>query len=248
MEHNSAFKNGLSDRDIHSRMTNNNHKYTRREILNRGAAGIGLAAMAPLAPLMLTGCDSRTPELDPVKVGILHSQTGTMAISEISLVDMEIMAIEEINAAGGVLGRMIKPVIEDARSRSADIFPKKAAKLLLEDRVAAVFGCWTSSSRIAVLPVFEEHNGLLFYPLQYEGNECSRNVIYTGLAPNQQIIPAIDWLVSGKGGVEDASSCSARTMSTPEQLTTLSKSMPKNMAQRLSANSTLRWVNVITKP
>ena len=181
-------------------MINDKHKVTGRELLNRGAAAIGLTAMAPLAPLMLTGCDSRAPEPSTVKVGILHSQTGTMAISEISLVDMEMMAIEEINAAGGVLGRMIQPVIEDARSRSADIFPKKAAKLLVEDKVAAVFGCWTSASRIAVLPVFEEHNGLLFYPLQYEGNECSRNVVYTGLAPNQQIIPAIDWLVSGEGG------------------------------------------------
>ena len=181
-------------------MTDKNHYVTRRQLLNRGATAAGMAAVAPLAPLMLTGCDRRPVERDPVKVGILHSQTGTMAISEISLVDMEIMAIEEINAAGGVLGRMIQPVIEDARSRSEDIFPKKAAKLLLEDRVAAVFGCWTSASRIAVLPVFEEHNGLLFYPLQYEGNECSRNIIYTGLAPNQQILPAIEWLVSGKGG------------------------------------------------
>ena len=156
--------------------------------------------MTALAPLMLSGCDSQKPEQATVKVGILHSQTGTMAISEISLVDMEIMAIEEINAAGGVLGRMIQPVIEDARSRSADVFPKKATKLLVEDKVAAVFGCWTSSSRIAVLPVFEKHNGLLFYPLQYEGNECSRNIIYTGLAPNQQIIPGIDWLTSAEGG------------------------------------------------
>jgi urea transport system substrate-binding protein len=113
---------------------------------------------------------------------------------------MEIMAIEEINAAGGVLGKQIQPVIEDARSRAEDIFPRKAAKLLQEDQVAAVFGCWTSASRKAVLPVFEEQNGLLFYPLQYEGNECSRNVIYTGLAPNQQILPAIDWLISSFGG------------------------------------------------
>lgn len=180
-------------------MTNKN-AFTRRQLLNRSAGAIGLTALAPLAPVILSGCGSQKPEQEVVKVGILHSQTGTMAISEISLVDMEIMAIEEINAAGGVLGRMIQPVVEDARSRSADIFPKKATKLLVEDRVAAVFGCWTSSSRIAVLPAFEEHNGLLFYPLQYEGNECSRNIIYTGLAPNQQIIPGIDWLTSEQGG------------------------------------------------
>ena len=181
--------------------SNSEHGFTRREILGRGASAVGLTAVAPLAPLLLGGCEgAEAPEPEIVKVGILHSQTGTMAISEISLVDMEIMAIEEINAAGGVLGRQVVPVIEDTRSRSEDVFPKKARKLLEEDRVAAVFGCWTSSSRVAVKPVFEELNGLLYYPLQYEGNECSRNIIYTGLAPNQQILPAIEWLVSGQGG------------------------------------------------
>ena len=181
-------------------MTKSQNTLTRRALLRRSASAIGLTAAAPLAPLMLAGCDEKLPEQELVKVGILHSQTGTMAISEISLADMEIMAIEEINAAGGVLGKKIQPVIEDARSRADDIFPKKAEKLLREDRVAAVFGCWTSASRIAVLPVFEQYNGLLFYPLQYEGNECSRNVIYTGLAPNQQILPAIEWLMSPQGG------------------------------------------------
>jgi urea transport system substrate-binding protein len=182
------------------RIVKNERIYTRRELLRGSASTIGLAAAAPLAPLWLAGCGAETSRQDSVKVGILHSLTGTMAISEISLADMEIMAIEEINAAGGVLGKKIEPVIEDARSRVEDVFPKKAAKLLLQDRVAAVFGCWTSASRKAVLPVFEEHNGLLFYPLQYEGNECSRNIIYTGIAPNQQILPAIDWLVSSRGG------------------------------------------------
>ncbi len=174
---------------------------TRRDLLRRSAGAASLAAAAPLAPLLLSGCDRRASyEPDSVKVGIMHSLTGTMAISEISLADMEMMAIEEINAAGGVLGKMIEPVIEDTRSRAVDIFPKKATKLLQEDKVAVVFGCWTSTSRKAVLPIFEELNGLLFYPLQYEGNECSRNIIYTGMAPNQQIIPAIDWLVSAYGG------------------------------------------------
>lgn len=185
----------MSKRDIPGKPV-----YSRRQLLRCGAGSIGLAATAPLAPLLLSGCGSGGSTDEYVKVGILHSLTGTMAISEISLADMEIMAIEEINAAGGVLGRKIQPVIEDARSRVEDIFPKKAAKLLREDRVAAVFGCWTSASRKAVLPIFEEHNGLLFYPLQYEGNECSRNIVYTGLAPNQQILPAIDWLVSSRGG------------------------------------------------
>ena len=110
------------------------------------------------------------------------------------------MAIDEINAKGGVLGRRIEPIVEDGRSRFTTVFPMKARKLLVEDKVAVVFGCWTSSSRKAVLPVFEESNGLLFYPVQYEGNESSRNIVYTGAAPNQQILPAVDWLMSEAGG------------------------------------------------
>jgi urea transport system substrate-binding protein len=152
-----------------------------------------------LAPVTLSGC-TRSAGVPPIKVGLLHSQTGTMAISETSLRDTGVMAIEEINAAGGVLGRMIEPVIEDTRSRFTDLFPKKARKLLAQDKVAAIFGCWTSASRKAVLPVLEEHDGLLFYPVQYEGNESSPNVIYTGAAPNQQILPAIEWLLSPAGG------------------------------------------------
>src|SRR5205085_159040 len=139
-------------------------------------------------------------EKEPIKVGILHSLTGTMAISESSLKDAELMAIDEINQAGGVLGKPIQPVIADAESRFTEVFPEKARKLLLEDRVAVVFGCWTSVSRRNVLPVFEENNGLLFYPVQYEGNECSRNVVYAGAAPNQQILPAVEWLMSKEGG------------------------------------------------
>jgi urea transport system substrate-binding protein len=123
-----------------------------------------------------------------------------MAISETALRDAEVMAIEEINAVGGVLGRPLEAVIEDTRSRFTDLFPKKARRLLAEEKVAVVFGCWTSASRKAVLPVFEELNGLLFYPVQYEGNESSANVIYTGAAPNQQILPAVEWLLSPAGG------------------------------------------------
>ncbi len=113
--------------------------------------------------------------------------------------DAELFAIEEINADGGVLGKLIVPVVENPRSRFEDLYPRKALRLLVEDGVAVVFGCWTSGSRKAVLPVFEEQNGLLFYPLQYEGNECSPNIVYTGSTPNQQILPAIDWL-RGNGG------------------------------------------------
>ena len=134
-----------------------------------------------------------------MKVGILHSLTGTMAISESSLKDAELMAIEEINAAGGVLGKKIVPIVEDPESKFTTEFPNKAKKLLLSDDVACVFGCWTSVSRKNVLPVFEKNNGLLFYPVQYEGNEASKRV-YTGAAPNQQILPAIDWLLSKEGG------------------------------------------------
>ena len=123
-----------------------------------------------------------------------------MAISETSLRDIELFAIEEINAAGGLLGRMIQPVVRDPRSRNNDLFPKRARKLLAEDKVSVIFGCWSSVGRKAVLPILEEFGGLLFYPVQYEGNECSPNVIYTGSVPNQQILPALDWMRSLSGG------------------------------------------------
>ena len=137
-----------------------------------------------------------TPE--PIKVGILHSLSGTMAISERSLVDAAELAIDEINRNGGVLGRNIEPIIEDGAS-DWDIFTQKAEKLIVEDRVSSVFGCWTSASRKAVLPVFERHHNLLWYPVQYEGLESSPWVIYTGAAPNQQIIPAVDWCLDHLG-------------------------------------------------
>jgi len=159
-----------------------------------GGTGLTLAAAQALSPFILSGCGG-SGKGDKVKVGILHSLTGTMAISEISLKDVELMAIDEINAAGGVLGKQIEPIVEDPESKFTDVFPDKAKKLLLKDNVVAVFGCWTSVSRKNVLPVFEENNGMLFYPVQYEGNECSKNVVYTGAAPNQQILPAVDWLL-----------------------------------------------------
>jgi len=135
---------------------------------------------------------------DTIKVGILHSLSGTMAISEVSVKDAEMMAIEEINAAGGVLGKKIEPIIEDGASDWPK-FAEKAKKLLQNDKVATVFGCWTSASRKAVLPVFEENNGLLWYPVQYEGMESSPNIFYSGAAPNQQIVPAVEWLLQNKG-------------------------------------------------
>ena len=135
---------------------------------------------------------------DTIKVGILHSLSGTMAISEKSVVDAENLAIEEINKAGGVLGKQIQAIIEDGAS-NWDTFREKATKLIDQDKVVTVFGCWTSASRKNVLPVFESKNHMLWYPVQYEGQECSQDIFYTGAAPNQQIEPAVDWLLENKG-------------------------------------------------
>jgi urea transport system substrate-binding protein len=134
-----------------------------------------------------------------VKVGVLHSLSGTMAISEVSLRDVCMMAFDEINAKGGVMGKKIEPVVVDPAS-NWDLFAEKAKQLLLQDKVAVTFGCWTSVSRKSVLPVYENNNGLLFYPVQYEGEECSKNVFYTGATPNQQLIPAAEYLMSKEGG------------------------------------------------
>jgi len=136
---------------------------------------------------------------DTIKVGILHSLSGTMAISETSLRDVALMAIEEINAKGGVLGKKLEPVVVDPAS-NWPLFAEKARELIQKQKVAVTFGCWTSVSRKSVLPVFEELNGLLFYPVQYEGEESSYNVFYTGAAPNQQAIPAVEYLMSEDGG------------------------------------------------
>jgi len=172
---------------------------SRRELLVKGGkvvAGIGVASLlGNLGNWAL----SYAADKEPIKIGILHSLSGTMAISEVSLRDTVMMAVEEINAKGGVMGRMIKPVVVDPAS-NWDLFAEKAKQLLLQDQVAVVFGCWTSVSRKSVLPVFEKNNGLLFYPVQYEGEECSRNVFYTGAAPNQQAVPAVDYLMSKEGG------------------------------------------------
>ncbi len=171
----------------------------RREFLtNAGhaAAGFGVAALlGNLGNYAL----SYAADKEPVRIGVLHSLSGTMAISEVSLRDVVLMAVQEINAAGGVLGRQIQPVVVDPSS-NWDLFAEKAKQLLLVNKVAVVFGCWTSVSRKSVLPVFESRNGLLFYPVQYEGEECSRNVFYTGAAVNQQAVPAAEYLMSEEGG------------------------------------------------
>ena len=157
------------------------------------------SAKAPEAAAPAPEASPAAADTGPIKVGILHSLSGTMAISETSLKDVALMTIEQINQAGGVLKRKIEPVIVDPAS-NWPLFAEKARELIQKEKVAAVFGCWTSVSRKSVLPVFEELNGLLFYPVQYEGEESSYNVFYTGAAPNQQAIPAVEYLMSAQGG------------------------------------------------
>jgi len=136
---------------------------------------------------------------ETIKVGVLHSLSGTMAISETALKETVLMAISEINSKGGVLGKQLEPVVVDPAS-NWPLFAEKARQLLSQDKVAVTFGCWTSVSRKSVLPVYKELNGLLFYPVQYEGEELEYNVFYTGAAPNQQAIPAVEYLMSKDGG------------------------------------------------
>jgi urea transport system substrate-binding protein len=187
------------------------HQIGRRKFILYGSAALGTS-------LLLKACTTPPPEGsttsspgaspvsstttggggDTIKVGILHSLSGTMAISEKSVVDAEQLAIEEINAAGGVLGKQIEAVVEDGNS-DWPTFAEKAKKLIDQDKVVTIFGCWTSASRKAVLPVFEQKKHMLWYPVQYEGQECSQNIFYTGAAPNQQIEPAVDWLLQNKG-------------------------------------------------
>ncbi|MGN0410186.1 MAG: urea ABC transporter substrate-binding protein [Candidatus Fimousia sp.] len=151
-------------------------------------------AMAAILALGSTACGSKgSSDGDTVKVGLLHSLTGSMAISEEAVRDAEVLAIEEINESGGVLGKQIEYVEEDGASEPST-FATKAEKLIDSEGVATVFGCWTSSSRKAVKSIFEDYNNLLWYPVQYEGMESSENIVYTGAAPNQQIVPAIEYL------------------------------------------------------
>ena len=149
--------------------------------------------LAACAMLMSTSAGQAAE--NTIKVGVLHSLSGTMAISETTLKDVMLMLIDEQNKKGGLLGKKLEPVVVDPAS-DWPLFAEKARQLLSVDKVSAIFGCWTSVSRKSVLPVVEELNGILFYPVQYEGEESSRNVFYTGAAPNQQAIPAVDYLMS----------------------------------------------------
>jgi len=163
---------------------------TRRMVLAGAiASAIGTAAL-PSLPAVAAD--------DTIKVGILHSLSGTMAISESTLKDTMLFLIDQQNKKGGLLGKKLEPVVVDPAS-DWPTFAEKARELISVDKVAAVFGCWTSSSRKSVLPVFEELNSILFYPVQYEGEESSRNIIYTGADPNQQAIPAVDYLMNEEG-------------------------------------------------
>lgn len=185
--------------------------FGRRKFVLYGSATLGTSlllkacgssptttAESPVAGSSPSGSTAAAPSGDTIKVGILHSLSGTMAISEKSVVDAENLAIEEINAAGGVLGKKIEAITEDGAS-DWPTFAEKAKKLIDQDKVVTIFGCWTSASRKAVLPVFEEKKHMLWYPVQYEGQECSQNIFYTGAAPNQQIEPSVDWLLKNKG-------------------------------------------------
>ncbi len=158
-----------------------------------------IKALALSASIAAIGVPIGAHAAETIKVGILHSLSGTMAISETALKNVALMTIEEINAGGGVMGKMLEPVVVDPAS-DWPLFAEKARQLLAQDKVAVVFGCWTSVSRKSVLPVFSELNGLLFYPVQYEGEELEKNVFYTGAAPNQQAIPAVEYLMSAEGG------------------------------------------------
>jgi urea transport system substrate-binding protein len=150
------------------------------------------------AAMAMTVGAATTQAADTIKVGVLHSLSGTMAISETTLKDTVLMLIDEQNKKGGVMGKKLEAVVVDPAS-NWPLFAEKAEQLLVKDKVSVVFGCWTSVSRKSVLPVFEKNNGLLFYPVQYEGEESSKNVFYTGAAPNQQAIPAVDYLMKDIG-------------------------------------------------
>jgi urea transport system substrate-binding protein len=164
----------------------NRRTFIKATVLSAAVASIGMASFAAYAA-------------DTIKVGILHSLSGTMAISETALKETALMTIAEINKSGGVMGKKLEPVVVDPAS-NWPLFAEKARQLLTKDKVDVVFGCWTSVSRKSVLPVFKELNGLLFYPVQYEGEELEKNVFYTGAAPNQQAIPAVEYLMSKDGG------------------------------------------------
>ena len=159
---------------------------------------IRLLKITGLALLLNLSWGTRAADDDTIKIGVLHSLSGTMAISETTLKDTILMMVEDQNAKGGLLGKKLEAVVVDPAS-DWPLFAEKARELISQEKVDVVFGCWTSVSRKSVLPVFEELNSLLFYPVQYEGEESSKNVFYTGAAPNQQAIPAVDYLIDEIG-------------------------------------------------
>jgi urea transport system substrate-binding protein len=163
-------------------------------VSNRVVAGLGLGVAVSLGAVAVPAF----AQDETIKVGVLHSLSGTMAISETTLKDTMLFLIDEQNKEGGLLGKQLEAVVVDPAS-DWPLFAEKARELIEVNGVAAVFGCWTSSSRKSVLPVFEELNSILFYPVQYEGEESQRNVFYTGAAPNQQAIPAVDYLMENEG-------------------------------------------------
>ena len=172
----------------------------RRKFL-QGSAALGAGAAAwtlTKAPYGFVRNIAKAQEGDTIKIGILHSLSGTIAIIERSLHNAELLAIDEINAKGGVRGKKLEPVVEDPQSL-VQVFSEKAKKLLLEDKVAAVLGCYTSASRQSVLPVFEQYNGVLLYPTLYEAQECSKNCFYTGAVPNQQLDDFVPWILENLG-------------------------------------------------
>jgi urea ABC transporter urea binding protein len=173
-------------------------KMKRRSFLKGSAATLGALTLGATGPYHFLRNIAQAAEGDTIKVGILHSLSGTIAIIEQSLHNAELLAIEEINAKGGVMGKQIEPVIEDAQSQ-VQVFAEKAKKLLLEDKVVAVLGCYTSASRQSVLPVFEQNNGVLLYPTLYEAQECSKNCFYTGAVPNQQLDDFVPWIINTLG-------------------------------------------------
>ena len=172
---------------------------TRRVFGKTVGKTVGKTLTAMTLALATLGYSAVASAQATIKVGVLHSLSGTMAISETVLKDVALMAIDEINAKGGLLGKKLEPIVVDPAS-NWPLFAEKAKQLISQDKVVAVFGCWTSVSRKSVLPVFESTNSLLFYPVQYEGEELSKNVFYTGAAPNQQAIPAVEYLMSKDGG------------------------------------------------
>ncbi len=173
-------------------------KMRRRKFLKNSAAALGTLALGQAAPFYFQRNIARAADSDTIKVGILHSLSGTIAIIETSLHNAELLAIEEINAQGGVLGKKLVPVVEDPQSM-VQVFAEKAKKLLLEDKVVAVLGCYTSASRQSVLPIFEQYNGVLLYPTLYEAQECSKNCFYTGAVPNQQLDDFVPWIIKTLG-------------------------------------------------